>query len=76
MTRAIIFLIGIYQRVLSPDHSWVSCFFPNGYCRFYPTCSRYAQAAVKKYGIVRGAARAARRLLSCHPWHAGGVDGL
>ncbi|MDP2630004.1 MAG: membrane protein insertion efficiency factor YidD [Candidatus Uhrbacteria bacterium] len=67
-------LIGLYQRLLSPDHSWISRFFPYGFCRFYPTCSRYAQASLKKYGIVRGGAMAVRRLLSCHPWHKGGID--
>jgi len=43
-------------------------------CRFYPSCSQYAVDAVRKYGPVRGLYRAAKRILRCHPWSAGGYD--
>ncbi len=74
MRALVIHIIGAYQRCLSPDHSWVSRFFPHGFCRFYPTCSSYAQDALKKYGIVQGSMCTARRLISCHPWNKGGID--
>ena len=43
-------------------------------CRFHPTCSRYALAAVRQHGPWRGSLLALRRLSRCHPWHPGGVD--
>ena len=36
-------------------------------CRFQPTCSRYAEEAVKKYGVFHGSLKAGRRLLRCTP---------
>ncbi len=55
-----------YQYVLSP---WVG-----NQCRFYPTCSEYARLAVIEHGVFAGGWLAVRRILKCHPWHAGGVD--
>ena len=43
-------------------------------CRFYPSCSEYAAQAFAAHGVLRGGWLAARRLLKCHPWHAGGFD--
>lgn len=43
-------------------------------CRYEPSCSRYARAAIEAHGAARGSWLAARRLLRCHPWHAGGYD--
>ena len=47
---------------------------PRGVCRFTPTCSQYAKEAVYKYGLGKGGYLALRRLLKCHPFHAGGYD--
>ena len=58
--------IRVYQRILSP-------ILPNS-CRFHPSCSQYAAEAIERHGVVRGAARALKRLSRCHPWHAGGYD--
>lgn len=44
------------------------------HCRFYPSCSQYALEAIDKHGCAKGSWLALRRLLRCHPWHAGGVD--
>lgn len=55
-----------YKRFLSP-------LLPPA-CRFEPTCSMYAMNAVEKYGAARGSWMAFRRLLRCHPFHAGGFD--
>ncbi len=62
----LIFVIGIYRRLISP-------FLPPS-CRFYPTCSDYTQQALKKYGLVKGGYLGARRILRCHPGNPGGYD--
>lgn len=43
-------------------------------CRFWPSCSTYAVEAMTRHGGLRGTYLTVRRLLRCHPWHAGGVD--
>jgi putative membrane protein insertion efficiency factor len=59
-------LIKAYQYILSP------LFTPA--CRFHPTCSEYAFHAVKRYGTIKGSWLALRRIVRCHPYHAGGFD--
>jgi uncharacterized protein len=66
VTTILIALLGVYKRRLSP-------LLPPA-CRFTPTCSEYAQLALKKHGLARGLMRASWRLLRCHPLHPGGVD--
>jgi putative membrane protein insertion efficiency factor len=43
-------------------------------CRFYPSCSQYAEIAVRRHGALRGSWLSACRLARCHPWNPGGVD--
>jgi uncharacterized protein len=43
-------------------------------CRYVPSCSEYAMEAVERYGVIRGSAKAAWRLMRCHPFAKGGVD--
>jgi len=43
-------------------------------CRFFPSCSHYAEEALRRHGAARGSYLAVRRLLRCHPWHPGGHD--
>jgi putative membrane protein insertion efficiency factor len=38
-------------------------------CRFHPTCSVYAEQALKAHGVLKGGFLAMRRILKCHPWH-------
>jgi putative membrane protein insertion efficiency factor len=45
-----------------------------GHCRFYPSCSQYAEAAVKSRGALEGMAFAIWRVLRCGPFTPGGVD--
>ncbi len=74
MRRAVSFLITVYQRALSPDHSWVRTQRATGACRFYPTCSEYTKQSVERHGVLRGLWFGAKRLARCHPWAAGGID--
>jgi len=43
-------------------------------CKYEPTCSHYAEQAVRRHGVVRGLSLAAWRLLRCNPWSKGGYD--
>jgi putative membrane protein insertion efficiency factor len=45
-----------------------------GQCRFHPSCSHYAEEAIRNTGAIRGVALAAWRLARCSPFSRGGVD--
>ena len=45
-----------------------------GQCRFHPSCSRYAEEAIRVHGAVRGTALAAWRVARCSPLTKGGDD--
>ena len=58
-------------------HAWRQTFgrlTPEGTCKYHPTCSQYALDALRRYGLVKGSAKAVWRLLRCNPWSHGGVD--
>ena len=61
-------LLGIhaYRAILSP--------LLGGLCRFTPSCSRYAEAAIRAHGPWRGAWLGGRRLLRCRPFGGRGYD--
>lgn len=67
-------LIRLYQKTISPDHSWLRHRFPGGYCPYRPTCSQYMHDAMERYGFIKGFYKGAWRILRCHPWTKGGVD--
>lgn len=58
--------IRAYQLTLSP--------FIGHQCRFHPTCSNYALAALDSHGPLKGTWLALCRLAKCHPFHPGGFD--
>ena len=62
MTGAIL----LYRWLLSP---WLGA-----HCRFTPTCSQYALITLERFGVITSITLIIRRLLKCHPWHAGGYD--
>ncbi|MFA9459244.1 membrane protein insertion efficiency factor YidD [Thiohalorhabdus methylotrophus] len=64
--RLLISMIRIYRWMISP---WLGA-----HCRFSPTCSTYAITAIDQHGPWKGSWLALRRLLRCHPFHAGGND--
>ena len=67
-------ILWIYQRTLSFDHGPLKFLYPNGYCRFHPTCSEYAREAIMTFGPINGLYLAIKRFLRCHPWSLGGHD--
>lgn len=66
MRRIIVWLISLYRSFISP--------FLGSTCRYYPSCSEYAQTAVSRFGVLKGGWMATRRISRCHPWHEGGLD--
>lgn len=69
-----VFTIRIYQKTLSPDHGAFKGLYPNGFCRYYPTCSEYTAQAISKRGLVVGFFLGTWRILRCNPWSKGGFD--
>lgn len=69
----LLLLVLVYQKTLSPDHSWVKHFYPYGYCKFHPSCSEYAVIVLKTQGLI-GLPKIFKRVASCNPFSQGGVD--
>ena len=59
-------LIRVYRATLS---GWLG-----GQCRFAPSCSAYAEEAIRTHGAVRGAGLSLWRILRCNPFGRGGVE--
>ena len=66
MARVLLALIRFYRRAISPMTP------PS--CRFTPTCSAYAEEAIRRHGPGRGTWLAVRRLARCHPFGGSGYD--
>jgi putative membrane protein insertion efficiency factor len=62
----LLLFLRFYQIFFSP--------FLGGACKFYPSCSRYAQEAIAAHGARRGAFLAMKRLGRCRPFTKGGFD--
>ena len=58
--------VRVYSRLISPA-------LP-ARCKYYPTCSAYAEEAIRTHGLVRGGALAAWRIVRCNPFSHGGID--
>lgn len=58
--------IWLYRHSLS--------YFLGRQCRFMPSCSAYADEAIRLHGPMKGSALALRRLCRCHPWGGSGFD--
>jgi uncharacterized protein len=59
-------LLAVYRRCISP-------LLPVA-CRFAPTCSEYAEEALRSHGLLHGGYLSARRICRCHPFGAHGFD--
>lgn len=64
--RALLLALRVYQLTIGPALPPV--------CRYQPTCSRYAYAAIERHGVLAGSWLALRRLLRCHPFGGSGYD--
>ena len=67
-SKAVIKLIKIYQKFLSP--------LLGQNCRFHPTCSQYAIEAISTFGFYKGSLLAIKRVLRCNPWGGSGIDNI
>ncbi|MCD6726308.1 MAG: membrane protein insertion efficiency factor YidD [Solirubrobacteraceae bacterium] len=52
---------------------WISPGLPRR-CKYEPTCSAYAEQAIREFGILRGLVLAVWRILRCNPFSHGGLD--
>jgi len=66
MKKVFILAIRIYRRFLSP--------FLGSNCRFYPSCSAYAEEAFSRKSFFQGVRLTFSRMIRCQPWHPGGFD--
>ena len=66
MKYAVISLIWVYQKTLSP-------LLPTS-CRYSPSCSRYSHEAVEKYGVFKGVWLGVKRLGRSRPMGGQGYD--
>jgi uncharacterized protein len=64
--RLLMLPIAGYRRFISP--------LLGPRCRFAPSCSAYALAALSEHGAARGLWLAVTRIARCHPFHPGGYD--
>jgi uncharacterized protein len=64
--------IRLYRYVISPAK--VFLLGPLARCRFTPSCSAYALAAIGRHGALRGGWLAVKRIGRCHPWGGCGHD--
>ena len=66
MANFFVWMLRLYRSAISV--------FLGNCCRFHPSCSRYAEEAIIKKGLFRGALLSLYRLLKCQPFSAGGFD--
>ncbi len=65
---AVLGAIGLYRITLSGRFG--------DRCKYHPSCSAYADKAIRTHGVLKGSLFAAWRLLRCNPFSDGGIDGV
>ena len=65
MRRLALGLIGLYRQIF---------FFLPKRCKYFPSCSEYAQDAFQKHNFFKAGMLTIGRLLRCNPWAKGGWD--
>lgn len=66
MKIVIIYIVKIYQKVISP-------LFPPS-CRYSPSCSTYMIQAIEKHGAAKGSLMGTARIFRCNPFFKSGRD--
>ena len=61
-----VFAIRMYQKVIAP-------YFPSQ-CRFQPSCSRYMEDSLNRFGFFKGLYLGIKRILRCNPRGKHGYD--
>ena len=69
MTPVLRTMLSAYRAVLSPLLRGLGCG-----CRFHPSCSAYADEALRRHPWPKAVRLSLWRLMKCGPWHPGGVD--
>ncbi|MGI9262688.1 MAG: membrane protein insertion efficiency factor YidD [Woeseiaceae bacterium] len=59
-------LVWLYRYAISP--------LIGANCRYQPTCSAYAEEALRTHGAFKGGWLALKRIGRCHPWGGSGYD--
>ncbi|MDG2375401.1 MAG: membrane protein insertion efficiency factor YidD [Woeseiaceae bacterium] len=59
-------LVWVYRYAISP--------LIGANCRYQPTCSAYAEEALRTQGTFKGGWLALKRIGRCHPWGGSGFD--
>ena len=65
---SLVALIRLYRYLLSGSLG--------GQCMFHPSCSHYAEEAIRVHGAFRGTLLATWRILRCGPFTDGGLDAV
>ncbi len=73
-TRLLIASIALYQKTISPDHGFFYFLYGARRCRFFPSCSDYAIASLRQYGLGTGIMLSLKRIVHCNPFCVGGYD--
>lgn len=72
ISRPLILMLRIVRVALTPFIAMTS--ITPRVCKYEPTCSHYAEQAIRTHGPVRGMLMAGWRVLRCNPWSRGGYD--
>lgn len=70
--KVVINFVLFYKKFISP----IFVLFFGGACRFTPTCSEYANTAIRRFGIYRGGMFSIKRFFKCNPLSSGYFDSV
>ena len=66
LAKPMLGLVWLYRKGISP--------MLGANCRFEPSCSNYAEEALREYGGFKGGWLTLKRISRCHPWGGFGYD--